>query len=44
MSRLTSYLSAQVRRLVLARAGSGAIDLSQLAKVPDRLAWPLIKD
>ena len=44
MSRLTSYLSAQVRRLVLARAGSGAIDLSQLAKVPDRLAWPLHRD
>jgi cytochrome P450 len=41
VSRLTSYLSAQVRRLVLARAGSGGIDLSQLAKVPDRLAWPL---
>ena len=44
MSRLTSYLSAQVRRLVLARAGSGGIDLSQLAKVPDRLAWPLHRD
>jgi cytochrome P450 len=44
VSRLTSYLSAQVRRLVLARAGSGAIDLSQLAKVPDRLAWPLHRD
>jgi cytochrome P450 len=44
VSRLTSYLSAQVRRLVLARAGSGGIDLSQLAKVPDRLAWPLHRD
>jgi cytochrome P450 len=44
VSRLTSYLVAQVRRLMLARAGTAGIDLSQLHKVPDRLAWPLQRD
>ena len=41
MSRLTTYLKTQVRRLVLARAGSNGIDLSQLDRVPESLSWPL---
>ncbi|MGZ4457692.1 MAG: cytochrome P450 [Nocardioidaceae bacterium] len=41
MSRLTTYLSTQVRRRVLARVGGNGIDLSKLDRVPDSLAWPL---
>jgi len=41
MSRLTTYLSSKVRRRVLARVGGNGIDLSQLDRVPDSLAWPL---
>ncbi len=41
MSRLSTYLTTRVRRVVLARVGSKGIDLSQLDKVPDSLAWPL---
>ena len=46
MSRLTSsvtgFLSGRVRRLVLSRAaGSDGIDLTQVQRVPDSLAWPL---
>ena len=44
MSRLTSYLRSQVRRVVMARVGGSGIDLSQLDKVPDTLAWPLHRD
>ncbi|HVH95127.1 MAG TPA: cytochrome P450 [Nocardioidaceae bacterium] len=44
MSRFTSYLRSQVRRLVMARISGGGIDLSQLDKVPDTLAWPLHRD
>ncbi len=44
MSRVTTYLKSQARRLVLARVGSKGIDLSQLDKVPDSLAWPLHRD
>ena len=44
MSRFTTYLKAQVRRLLMARVGSKGIDLSQLDRVPDSLAWPLHRD
>ena len=44
MSRLTTYLQSQVRRLLLARVGRNGIDLSQLEKVPERLSWPLQRD
>jgi cytochrome P450 len=44
VSRVTTYLKSQARRLVLARVGSNGIDLSQLDKVPDSLAWPLHRD
>lgn len=39
MSRFTTYLKARVRRLLIAR--SQGVDLSQLDRVPDSLAWPL---
>ncbi len=39
MSRFTTYLKSRVRRLLIAR--SQGIDLSQLDRVPDSLAWPL---
>jgi len=39
VSRFTTYLKARVRRLLIAR--SQGIDLSQLDRVPDSLAWPL---
>ena len=42
MSRFTTYLKARVRRLLIAR--SQGIDLSQLDRVPDSLAWPLQRD
>ena len=42
MSRFTTYLKARVRRLLIAR--SQGIDLSQLDRVPDSLAWPLHRD
>lgn len=35
-------MRAAVRTRLIAR--SGGVDLSQLAKVPDRLAWPLLRD
>ncbi len=41
MPRLSTYLKTQARRLVLARVGSGGIDLSQLDRVPETLSWPL---
>jgi cytochrome P450 len=41
LSRLTTYLKTKVRGRLLARAGENGIDLSQLDRVPDRLAWPL---
>ena len=41
MSRASTFVKSQVRRLVLARVGSAGIDLSQLDKVPESLAWPL---
>jgi len=44
VSRFSTYLKGQVRRLVLKRVGSNGIDLSQLDKVPDSLAWPLRRD
>ena len=44
MSRLTTYLTSRARRLVLRRVGSNGIDLSQLDKVPESLAWPLHRD
>src|SRR4051794_16796213 len=44
VSRFTSYLRSQVRRLVMARISGGGIDLSRLDKVPDTLAWPLHRD
>ena len=45
MSRVTSYLTSRVRRVLMARvAQRGGIDLSQLDKVPDTLAWPLHRD
>ncbi|CAN5411534.1 cytochrome P450 [soil metagenome] len=45
MSRVTSYVKGKVRRLLMARvAQKGGIDLSQLDKVPDSLAWPLHRD
>jgi cytochrome P450 len=44
VSRLTTYLQSQVRRLLLARVGRNGIDLSQLEKVPERLSWPLRRD
>ena len=44
MSRLTSYLRSQVRRLVMARVGGSGIDLSRLDRVPETLAWPLHRD
>jgi cytochrome P450 len=40
--RFTTYLKARVRRLIIAR--SQGIDLSQLDRVPDSLAWPLHRD
>ena len=42
MSRFTTYLKARVRRLVISR--SQGIDLSQLDRVPDSLAWPLHRE
>jgi cytochrome P450 len=39
VSRLTSYLKAQVRQRLL-RAGGG-IDLTKMDRVPERMAWPL---
>jgi cytochrome P450 len=44
VSRLTTYLTSRARRLVLRRVGSKGIDLSQLDKVPESLAWPLHRD
>ena len=45
MSRVTTYLTGQVRRLLMARvAKKGGIDLSKLDKVPDSLAWPLHRE
>jgi cytochrome P450 len=45
VSRFTTYLKSRVRRLLMARvAQKGGIDLSQLDKVPDSLAWPLHRD
>jgi cytochrome P450 len=45
VSRVTTYLKGRVRRLLMARvAQQGGIDLSQLDKVPDTLAWPLHRD
>jgi len=44
MSRVSTYVKTQVRRLVMARVGSKGIDLSRLDKVPDTLAWPLHRD
>jgi cytochrome P450 len=45
VSRLTTYLTSQVRRLVLTRVGGGdGIDLSQLERVPESLSWPLLRD
>jgi cytochrome P450 len=42
VARLTSYLKSQVRSLLLSRVSrGGAIDLSQLARVPETLSWPL---
>ncbi|MGA8210624.1 MAG: cytochrome P450 [Nocardioidaceae bacterium] len=41
MARLTTSLTAQVRRLVLSRASRGGIDLSRLERVPASLSWPL---
>jgi cytochrome P450 len=42
VSRITTYLTSQVRRLVLSRVGGkDGIDLSQIDKVPERLSWPL---
>jgi cytochrome P450 len=42
VSRISTYLKSQVRRLVLARVSSGGgLDLSQIDKVPARLSWPL---
>jgi cytochrome P450 len=40
--RFTTYLKARVRRLIIAR--SQGIDLSQLDRVPDSLAWPLHRE
>jgi len=42
VSRFTTYLKARVRRLVISR--SQGIDLSQLDRVPDSLAWPLHRE
>jgi cytochrome P450 len=44
VSRLTTYLKAQTRRLVLSRVGNHGIDLSQLERVPESLVWPLHRD
>jgi cytochrome P450 len=41
LSRLTTFLTGQVRRLVLSRVGGNGLDLSKLDKVPDSLTWPL---
>src|SRR5690348_8864991 len=41
MTVLASLRTAVRTRLI---ARSGGVDLSQLAKVPDRLAWPLLRD
>jgi len=42
VSRFTTYLKARVRRLIIAR--SQGVDLSQLDRVPDSLAWPLHRE
>ncbi len=44
MSRLTTYVRDRARRAVMARVGRQGIDLSQLDRVPDSLAWPLHRD
>ena len=44
MPRLTSYLKRQTRRAVLSRVAGNGIDLSQLDRVPDSVAWPLRRD
>ena len=44
MPRLTTYLTSQVRRLVMSRVGAQGIDLSKLDKVPDQMAWPLRRE
>ena len=41
MPRLKTYLTDRVRRMLLSRATSNGIDLSQLDRVPESLSWPL---
>src|SRR3569833_1071461 len=41
MSLLSSVKTAVVRRVV---ARSGGVDLTKLARVPERLSWPLTRD
>ncbi len=41
MSLVPTYLRNKLRRQVLARAGSTALDISQLDRVPSALSWPL---
>ena len=44
MPGIISHTKARVRRILLGRATSRGIDLSQLSKVPDSLTWPLRRD
>ena len=39
--RLVSHVKSAIRRRVMARVGSGGIDLSQLDRVPESMSWPL---
>jgi cytochrome P450 len=41
MSLVPTYLRNKLRQQVLARAGSGALDISQLDRGPPSLSWPL---
>lgn len=42
VSRVTALITEPLRRLVLAR--TGGLDLSKLDRIPDKLAWPLLRD
>ena len=44
MPGFIAHVKSRVRRILLGRATSRGIDLSQLSKVPDSLTWPLRRD
>src|SRR4051812_21155593 len=42
LPRITTIVQTSVRNWLLRRAGG--VDLSRIDSVPDRLAWPLVRD